>query len=123
MDSATPQLGAIRSQVRYAYSRVTNSLERLIQDSNLDGYIQDDVISVRGDRLVIQVKSNMKNQIPGVVHDASNSGMTLFVEPFSTVNLCNTWRELGLQEEREVNSVLRELSSLVGESSQEIEDS
>jgi len=123
MDSATPQLGAIRSQVRYAYSRVTNSLERLIQDSNLDGYIQDDVISVRGDRLVIQVKSNMKNQIPGVVHDASNSGMTLFVEPFSTVNLCNTWRELGLQEEREVNSVLRELSSLIGESSQEIEDS
>lgn len=123
MDSATPQLGIIRSQVRYAYSRVTNSLERLIQDSNLEGYIQDDVISVRGDRLVIQVKSNMKNQIPGVVHDASNSGMTLFVEPFSTVNLCNTWRELGLQEEREVNSVLRELSSLVGESSREIEGS
>jgi DNA mismatch repair protein MutS2 len=65
----------------------------------------------------------MKSQIPGVVHDASNSGMTLFVEPFSTVNLCNSWRELGLEEEREVMSVLRELSNLVSGALEEIEES
>ena len=90
-DTASPSLGILRRQVRDSYTRVTTALQHIISESEMEGSIQDDVISVRGDRLVIQVKSNMRNKIPGVVHDASNTGMTLFVEPFSPVNICNSW--------------------------------
>ena len=121
-DTASPSLGILRRQVRDSYTRVTTALQHIISESEMEGSIQDDVISVRGDRLVIQVKSNMRNKIPGVVHDASNTGMTLFVEPFSTVNLCNSWRELTLEEDREVARILRDLSAQVGSLSIEISE-
>ena len=120
LDSATPNLGNIRQQVRESYSRVTGALESIISESEMLGTIQDDVISVRGDRLVLQVKSNMRSRVPGIVHDASNTGMTLFIEPFKTVSLCNSWREFTLEEEREVQKVLQDLSSQVGSLSHEI---
>ena len=120
LDSATPNLGNIRQQVRESYSRVTGALESIISESETSGTIQDDVISVRGDRLVVQVKSNMRSRVPGIVHDASNTGMTLFIEPFKTVSLCNSWREFTLEEEREVQKVLQDLSSQVGVLSDEI---
>ena len=120
LDSATPNLVNIRRQVRESYSRVTGALESIISESELLGTIQDDVISVRGDRLVVQVKSNMRSRVPGIVHDASNTGMTLFIEPFKTVSLCNSWREFTLEEEREVQKVLHDLSSQVGSLSHEI---
>jgi DNA mismatch repair protein MutS2 len=114
-DDATPSLRAIRSQVRQAYERVTHALTRIIQSSTGQEALQDQVISVRGDRLVVQVKSEMRRRVPGIVHDASNTGATLFIEPFATVELCNQWRELALQEQREIERVLRDLSVLVGE--------
>ena len=120
-DEATPTLGTIRKQVRESYTRVTNALESIISESEMSGAIQDDVISVRGDRLVVQVKSNMRSRMPGIVHDASNTGMTLFIEPFKTVSLCNSWREFSLEEEREVLKVLQDLSSQVGSLSAEID--
>ena len=120
-DDATPNLGTIRKQVRESYSRVTSALESIISEAEMSGTIQDDVISVRGDRLVVQVKSNMRSRVPGIVHDASNTGMTLFIEPFKTVSLCNSWREFSLEEEREVLKVLQDLSSQVGSLSGEID--
>ncbi|PZC44135.1 MAG: DNA mismatch repair protein MutS2 [Chloroflexi bacterium] len=121
LDNATPNLGNIRRQVRESYSRVTGALESIISESEMLGTIQDDVISTRGDRLVVQVKSNMRSRVPGIVHDASNTGMTLFIEPFKTVSLCNSWREFTLEEEREVQKVLQDLSSQVGSLSNEID--
>lgn len=121
-DNATPHLSSIRKQVRDAYNRVTVSLNSIIE-SQLENAIQDDVISVRGDRLVIQIKSNMRSRVPGVVHDVSNSGQTLFIEPFSTVHQCNSWRELVLEEEREVARLLMELSYSVSSFSHEIDSS
>ena len=121
-DTASPSLGILRRQVRDSYTRVTTALQHIIRESEMEGSIQDDVISVRGDRLVVQVKTNMRSRIPGVVHDASNTGMTLFIEPFSTVNLCNSWRELALEEDREVARILRDLSAQVGSLSAEISD-
>ena len=114
VDDATPTLGALRSQVRQAYGRVTQALTHVIQSSVGREALQDQVISIRGDRFVVQVKAEMRHRVPGVVHDASNTGATLFIEPFATVDLCNAWRELVLEEEREVQRVLRELSILVG---------
>lgn len=115
LDDATHTLRALRSQIRQAYQRVTNSLNSLIQSSQAGNALQDDVISIRNDRLVVQVKAEMRSRIPGIVHDASNTGATLFIEPFATVDMGNTWRELALAEEREIRQVLRDISMLVGE--------
>ena len=113
-DNATPALRAIRRRQSEAYERVTRALDRIIQSSAAQESLQDQVVSVRGERLVIQIKSEMRSRIPGIVHDASNTGATLFVEPFATAELCNAWRELALEEQREVTRVLRDLSTLVG---------
>ena len=120
-DDATHTLRALRSQIRQAYQRVTDSLNTLIQASQTENVLQDNVISVRNDRLVVQVKAEMRSRIPGIVHDASNTGATLFIEPFSTVDIGNTWRELALAEEREIRKVLRDLSTLVGELARDIQ--
>ena len=120
LDDATPILGDIRRQVRGAYERVTGALEDIIQSPLGREALQDQVISVRGDRLVVQVKTELRQRVPGIVHDASNTGATLFIEPFATADLCNDWRELALEEEREVARVLRDLSNLVADAADEI---
>ncbi|MCI0437983.1 MAG: endonuclease MutS2 [Chloroflexi bacterium] len=121
LDDATPTLRAIRRQVSRAYERVTSALTRIMQSDDVRETLQDQVISIRGDRLVLQVRADMRQRVPGIVHDASNTGATLFVEPFSTVELGNQWRELTLEEEREVRRVLRELSELVGSRASDIQ--
>ena len=113
-DDATPTLRALRSQVRTAHERVTEALQRFISSNTGRDSLQEPIISVRGDRLVVPVRSDRRHRVAGIVHDASNTGATVFVEPFTTVELCNEWRELALEEEREVTRVLRDLSSLVG---------
>ena len=113
-DDATPTLRAVRRLASRAYQRVTEALAGVMQAPRLREALQDQVISIRGERLVVQVKSGMRHRVQGIVHDASNTGATLFVEPFATVELCNAWRELVLEEEREIARILRELSALVG---------
>ena len=120
VDAATPTLGPLRQQAREAYHRVAEALERIIQSSVGSEALQDQVVSVRSDRLVVQVKTEQRHRVPGIVHDSSNSGATLFIEPFATVDLCNSWRELVLEEERETERVLRDLSALVGAAASDI---
>ena len=122
-NSATLELSAIRSQVRNNYNKVTNKLSDMISSSAFEGVIQDNVISVRGDRLVIQVKTNMQNEIPGVIHGASNTGMTQFIEPLETIALCNTWRKSTLEEELEIKRILTTISNDIGEYSDSITSS
>ena len=114
LDEATPSLGQVRRQLRDAYGRVAGALERFIESPVGQEALQDNVVSMRGDRLVLQVKRDLRHRVPGIVHDASNTGATLYVEPLETVELGNEWRELALEEEREVARVLRELSALIG---------
>ena len=121
-DDATPSLRALRNQVRSAYEHVTEALQRFIGSSAGREALQEPIISVRGDRLVVPVRADRRHRVAGIVHDASNTGATVFVEPFSTVELCNEWRELGLEEEREVARVLRDLSTLVGAVASDIRD-
>ena len=120
VDDATPSLGPLRKQVREAYQRAAEALEGVIQSRVGRETLQDQVISIRGDRLVLQVKTELRHRVPGIVHDASNTGATLFIEPFSTVDLCNDWRELALEENRETNRVLRDLSLAIGEVADDI---
>ncbi|MDP6455184.1 MAG: hypothetical protein QF898_18005, partial [SAR202 cluster bacterium] len=114
VDDATPTLRVLRNQVRQAHDAVTDALNNFIQSTTGRNTLQDPIISVRGDRLVVPVKAEMRHRVQGIVHDASNTGATLFIEPMGTVELCNNWRELVLEEDREVMRVLRDLSSLVG---------
>lgn len=114
LDSATPILGVLRQHTRDAYQRTVEALERIMQSPVGQDALQDQVISVRGDRLVLQLRTELRHKIPGIVHGASNTGATLFIEPFATVDLCNAWRELALEEDRETRKVLIELSELIG---------
>ncbi len=114
LDSAAPSLGLLRRQVRQAYEDVAAGLERVMGSDVGKEALQDQVISMRSDRLVVQVKSGLRHRVPGVVHGASNTGATLYIEPFATVEMGNAWRELVLEEERETERVLRELSAVVG---------
>ena len=120
VDDATPALRALRRQVGLAYERVSDALQRFISSADARDALQEPVVAVRGDRLVVPVRAAMRRRVPGIVHDASNTGATVFVEPLSTVELCNEWRELALEERREERRVLRELSEAVGAAADEI---
>ena len=114
LDSATPTLGALRRSVRASYQRAVEALERVMRSPVGQDALQDHVISVRSDRLVLQVRTELRHKVPGIVHDVSRTDATLFIEPFATVDACNTWRELSLEEDQETRRVLMELSELVG---------
>ena len=121
LDGASPGLGLLRRRARQAYDSAAGALARVIGSPEGADALQDSVVSIRSDRLVVQVKAGRRHRVPGVVHGASNTGATLFVEPFATVEMGNRWRELVLEEERETERVLWELSAAVGESAAEIE--
>ena len=114
LDSATPTLGTLRRSVRAAYRNAVEALERVMRSPVGEEALQDNVISVRGDRLVLQVRTELRHKVPGIVHDVSKTDATLFIEPFATVDACNTWRELALEEDEETRRVLIDLSELVG---------
>ena len=114
LDSATPSLGGLRRSVRAAYKNAVEALERVMRSPVGEDALQDQVISVRSDRLVLQVRTELRHKVPGIVHDVSKTDATLFVEPFATVDACNTWRELALEEDEETRRVLIDLSELVG---------
>ena len=112
-DSASPALGDIRRRVRVVHDRLMQKLQRIVADGNSSAYLQEAIITQRGGRYVIPVKSDFKGRIPGLIHDQSASGLTLFIEPLATLELNNEWRELQLAEVREVQKVLSLLSGLV----------
>ena len=109
-DSASPELADIRRHIRAAASKVRDVLNRLIS-SNQSKYLQDAIITMRGGRYVVPVKSEHKNDIPGLVHDVSGSGGTFFIEPMGVVNANNELRELQAREEKEIERILAELSA------------
>ncbi len=119
-DDATPSLRALRRQVVRAYDRVTETLQRLIRSEAGREALQESLVTTRNERVVVPVKAEMRSRVPGIVHDASNTGATIYVEPFATVDMGNEWRELVLEEERETLRVLRDLSMLVGELAEDI---
>ena len=114
-DSATPNLGRLRSGVGEKYRRLATHLERFIARPKIRGAIQAPVIATRGERLVVEVRSDQRSSVPGIVHDVSNTGQTLFVEPFDAVELCNGWREAAAEVTREEEKVLRRLSGLISD--------
>ncbi len=114
-DNASDQLAGIRKQVRIVHDRLMQKLQRLVGDSNNAQYLQEALVTQRGGRYVIPIKSDFKGKIPGLIHDQSASGLTLFIEPIATLELNNEWRELQMAETREVRRILVAISGLVGQ--------
>jgi DNA mismatch repair protein MutS2 len=114
LDSASEQLGTIRRELRIAHDRLLQKLQRIISDPKNQPYLQEAIITQRDGRYVIPLKADFKGRIRGLVHDQSSSGATLFIEPLSTLELNNTWRELLLAEQQEIRRILTALSGLIG---------
>ncbi len=76
---------------------------------------QESIVTLRDGRYVVPIKADFRGEVRGIVHDVSSSGATLFIEPLAVVDLANQWRELQIEEQREVERILRRLSALVGE--------
>jgi DNA mismatch repair protein MutS2 len=115
LDTASPDLGRIRREVRVAQNRLMDRLNSLVTGGKYATVLQDAIITTRDGRYVLPVRSDARSQMPGVVHDTSASGQTLFVEPLEIVELNNRWRERQLEEQHEIDRILDMLSSKVGD--------
>ncbi len=109
-DSASSELAAIRRQMRATSGKVRDILNKLISSAQAK-YLQESIITMRGGRYVVPVKSEHKNEISGLVHDVSGSGSTFFIEPIGVVKVNNELRELQAREEAEIERILAELSA------------
>lgn len=116
-DSASPKLSGLRTGIMVAKNRVREQLEKILHDTNNQKYFQDALVTMRQDRYVIPIKQEYKMNFPGVVHDQSGSGATLFIEPMAVVNLNNDIKKYMVEERDEVERILRSLSNSIGEES------
>ena len=110
-DTASPELADIRRHMRQQSAKIRDGLQKIISSPSYAKYLREPIITIRQDRYVVPVKSEFKNEIPGLVHDVSASGSTFFVEPMSAVNANNALRELQLKEKKEIERILAELSA------------
>lgn len=114
-DDASGELLAIRRKMRSLHSKVRDVLNDMVHSPSYANLLQEPIVSMRGDRYVIPVKSEHKGQIPGVVHDSSASGATLFVEPMAAVEINNKLRALHSEEKDEIERILAAFSGEVSE--------
>ena len=110
-DNASPALSDIRRHMRIQAGKIRDSLQKVISSPAYAKFLREPIITIRQGRYVVPVKSECKNDVPGLVHDVSASGGTYFVEPMSAVNANNALRELELKEKKEIERILSELSS------------
>ena len=114
-DGASPALRRLRRELREGRARVAERLRSLARDASLRDHLQDDFVTERGGRPVLALRASARGAVPGIVHDSSGSGQTLFVEPFAVVEDSNRLREAESAEREEVASILRGLSREVGD--------
>ncbi|MFN2470170.1 MAG: Smr/MutS family protein, partial [Gaiellaceae bacterium] len=114
-DTASPLLRRLRGELRDGRHRVTEELRRLARGGDLRDHLQEDFVTERGGRPVLAVRASARGKVRGIVHDASSSGQTLFVEPFAIVELNNRLSEAASAEREEAERILLELSAEVGE--------
>lgn len=120
-DDASPALFRLRRSMRQTNDRVHAQLASMVNGS-VRSYLQDAVITMRNGRYCIPVRAEYRGQVPGMIHDQSSTGSTLFIEPMAVVKLNNELRELELKEEQEIEVILSTLSSLVAQETETIRD-
>ncbi len=115
MDSASPELAAVRRELRSGEVRIREKLDSMIRSQSVAKMLQDQLVTIRGDRFVIPVKAEYRAHFGGIVHDQSGSGATLFIEPEAIVAMNNKLREAKLREEREIEVILQKLTAQVSD--------
>jgi DNA mismatch repair protein MutS2 len=121
LDRASPALGRIRRSLAQAQNDARDRVGAILRSDRYARAIQDNVVTIREGRFVVPIKAEFSGEFPGIVHDTSGSGQTLFVEPLAALDDNNRVRTLRLEEEREVQRVLEELSHAVGSAADAIE--
>ena len=119
-DNASTTLSDIRRHMRVQSARIKESLQKIISSPAYAKVLREPIITIRQGRYVVPVKSECKNDLPGLVHDVSATGSTYFVEPMSAVNANNALKELEIQEQKEIERILAELSAEVAAHTEEL---
>ena len=119
-DTASARLAIIRRDLKVAFERLQNRLNRIVANKSNQQKLQEAIVTMRNGRYVIPIKAEHKGKIKGIVHDSSASGATLFIEPLETVEINNKWRELQIEEEKEIRRILAALTDEVAGESERI---
>lgn len=119
-DDASAELSAIRRRMKNLNGKIKDTLNGMIHSQHYKKFLQDPIVTMRSDRYVIPVRAEYKSEVPGIVHDTSSTGLTMFIEPMSVVNSNNEIRDLRNKEQQEIERILAELSALTAENSHEI---
>ena len=122
-DNASILLSDIRRRIRSEASSIKRKLDEIVKHNSKSKYLQDAIVTQRDGRYVVPVRSEYRKEIPGIVHDTSSSGATLFIEPVSVVESNNEIRLLMAKEQEEIDRILKELSERVSEFSETIRES
>lgn len=116
-DRASHELASIRRKIRTNQQRMDEKVQSLLKNAQMQKYLQEQIVTNRGSRLVFPVKSEYRKKVPGMIHDRSASGSTLYIEPLAMVQLNNDRRELELMEKEEIQRILRVASQMVAQNS------
>lgn len=120
-DDASAELSNIRRAIRNTNSKIHNEINSMVTSSSVRTYLQDNVVTMRNGRYCLPVKAEYKSAMPGMVHDQSSTGSTVFIEPMSVVQMNNELSELAIKEQREIEKILADLSNLCAEHAEAIE--
>jgi len=119
-DDASDDLKRVRRKISRVKDQMREAVEKYLKDPELVKYLQEPLVSVRGDRFVLPVKASFKNQVPGIIHDRSNTGQTLFVEPFTAVEAGNELKALELLEQEIIEKILMAFTKRLGQNQEEL---
>lgn len=119
-DDASAGLKHVRRSIKLTNDRIHSQLNSMVNSSSMGAMLQDNLITMRGGRYCLPVKAEYRSQVPGMIHDQSSSGSTLFIEPMAVVKLNNDLRELAAKEKEEIEKILAELSNQCGEYIEEL---
>ncbi|MDK2824140.1 MAG: mismatch repair protein MutS2 [Clostridia bacterium] len=120
-DTASSALSSIRKKIITLQNRIREKLESIVKSDHNQKFLQDAIITIREDRYVVPVKQEYRNQVPGIIHDQSASGATLFIEPMVVVELNNDLRKAYADERNEILRILSELSQKVGQFTEQLQ--